>query len=428
MALFTLTDIKIGGKGSVNIGFGEGSQILPSRYVNNTYRYPIDIGDTDKGHYVVIHINEQTKTQFKGESTSDLPTIFENKRFGALSEVARVSGLLLNAFQSEQNAAREGFVADPNVSFSNALTQKSLLDNLRLSGQSLEIAKTIIETASAAGEASVSMLRQLSSGQGLRTIRRTTDTIALYMPDTLNFTHNQTYSSMELGGGAFAGLAALADAGRSIASGGDIAKVIGGNLSPFILSQLARGFGNAGSAVFAAATGTVTNPQLELIYTSPAFRTFRFDFMLYPRSEKEALEVQNILERLKFHQAPEILTQGSGALGGFFLVPPSEFDIKFYYNGSINPNIPPISTCVLNQIDLDYAPNGFATYEKTGQFKPRIGGTGMPVAIRLSLEFMETEILTKESFATSHYARKYGTNALSQQSSMLAEQESFFRE
>lgn len=401
MALFTLTDIKIGGKGKVNVGFGEGSQILPSRYINNTYRYPIDIGSLDKGHYIVIHVNEQTKTQFKGEQTDDLPTIFENKRYGALSEAAKVSGLVLSAFANEQQAAKEGFTADPNVSFSSELTRKTILDNLELSGlsgPSLEIAKTVIETASNAGESAVAMLRQFSTGQGVRTIRRTTDTIALYMPDTLNFTHNQTYSSMELGGGVFAGLGALAEAGRSIASGGDISKIVGSNLSPFIASQLARGFGNAGAAVFAAATGTVTNPQLELIYTSPAFRNFRFEFMLYPRSEKEAIEIQKILDRLRFHQAPEVLTQGSGALGGFFLVPPSEFDIKFYYNGSINPNIPPISTCVLSQIDIDYSPNGFATYEKTGQFKARLGGTGMPVAIRLSLEFMETEILTKENY------------------------------
>ena len=53
--------------------------------------------------------------------------------------------------------------------------------------------------------------------------------------------------------------------------------------------------------------------------------------MLYPRSEKEALQIQAILDTLKFHQAPEILTQGAGALGGFFLIPPSEFDIKFYF-------------------------------------------------------------------------------------------------
>jgi hypothetical protein len=220
------------------------------------------------------------------------------------------------------------------------------------------------------------------------------------MPDTLNFTHDQSYSKLNLGGGLFGLLGAAAEAGKSIANAsGDqrnaVLNQMGRNLTPFIASQVAKRFGDAGVAIFASATGTVVNPQLELIYTSPDFRQFRFEFMFYPRSEKEAIEVQSILETLKFHQAPEVLNQGDGGLGGFFLVPPSEFDIKFYYNGSINPNIPKISTCVLTQIDTDYAPNGFAAYEKPNKLKPSLGGTGMPVAIRLSLQFMETQIITK---------------------------------
>ena len=116
--------------------------------------------------------------------------------------------------------------------------------------------------------------------------------------------------------------------------------------------------------------------------------------MFYPRDEREASEVQRILEMLRFHQAPEVLTEGQG----FFLVPPSEFDIKFYYNGKINDNIPEISTCVLETIDVDYAPNGFSAYEVPGQTVPSKGKTGMPVAIRLTLGFKETEILTKENY------------------------------
>jgi hypothetical protein len=117
--------------------------------------------------------------------------------------------------------------------------------------------------------------------------------------------------------------------------------------------------------------------------------------LFYPRDEKEAAEVQNILERLRFHQAPEIKSNS----GGFFLVPPSEFDIKFYYNGGENPNIPPITTCVLKSIDIDYAPDGWSAYESPADFgKPKLGRTGMPVAIRLVLGFEETEIMTKDSY------------------------------
>jgi hypothetical protein len=105
------------------------------------------------------------------------------------------------------------------------------------------------------------------------------------------------------------------------------------------------------------------------------------------------MEVSKLISRLRFHQAPEVAPNS----GGFFLVPPSEFDIKFMYNGKENPNIPKISTCVLQSIDVDYAPNGFSAYEVPGESASE-GRTGMPVAIRLSLNFKETEILTKASF------------------------------
>jgi hypothetical protein len=72
------------------------------------------------------------------------------------------------------------------------------------------------------------------------------------------------------------------------------------------------------------------------------------------------------------------------------------------YNGAPNPNLPDISTCVLESIDLDYAPNGFAAYEVPGKTTSTVGGTGTPVAIRLGLQFKETEIMTKDNFASAH--------------------------
>ena len=144
---------------------------------------------------------------------------------------------------------------------------------------------------------------------------------------------------------------------------------------------------------FTAATGMVRNPMLEMIYKSPNFRSFQFDFTFYPRDEMEALEAQRILERFRYHQAPEILA-GTGG----FLVPPSEFDIKFYYAGRENPNIPQIATCVLTQLDVNYAPNGFAAYETPGENNPALGRTGMPVAIQFTMQFQEVTYLTKADF------------------------------
>jgi hypothetical protein len=132
--------------------------------------------------------------------------------------------------------------------------------------------------------------------------------------------------------------------------------------------------------------------MIEVLYTSPGLRSFRFDFMFYPESQKEALAVQKIIQLFQFHQAPEI----APSTGGYFLVPPSEFDIEFYYNGYENVNLPAISTCVLTSVDVDYAPNGWSAYEIPGQYAT-MGGSGMPVATKLSLEFKETSIVTKAS-------------------------------
>jgi hypothetical protein len=400
MPFFSLTDIKI--KDPTNTAT-QGS-LLPSQYQSNVLRYPIDIGSLDKGHYMVIHINQQVKSRFKrpvaGEG--DIPTILQNQQnFGTksaisqtvsgLSEIATdigntgVGGVLERGSQKAIDIVKKGVNKTENTIDNSALEE--------ITGVGTSVVRGASKTAK-------EVFNLLNSGDGLRTIERTVDSIALYMPDTINFTNNQQYSSMEFGSSPLALLAAATAGYSQIKDSSNRVEDAVKNLTPFILNSfLRKQFGNQGAGIYAAGTGTVINPQLEMIYTSPSFREFRFDFMLYPRSSKEAIEVQKILNRLRFHQAPEIFKEGAGALGGFFLVPPSEFDIKFYYNGRINPNIPPISTCVLTSIDTDYAPNGWSAYEvPSDSGEPTMGKTGMPVGIRLSLNFQETEIMTKDNF------------------------------
>jgi hypothetical protein len=83
---------------------------------------------------------------------------------------------------------------------------------------------------------------------------------------------------------------------------------------------------------------------------------------------------------------------------GGFLIPPSEFDIKFYNSGKENPNIPQIASCVLVSLDINYAPNGWSAYETPGENNPSLGRTGMPVSIQATLQFQEMTYLTKADF------------------------------
>ena len=391
MALFTLTDIRFTSDKNRSA-----NKIVGDKYKINTLRYPIDLGEIDKGHYMILHVNEQKRTQFPGLTTDDETTAVQNRlglnRFngGAADFVSVTQGAVTAASQLDLSVVSENIQKKFNLSAGSPELQRLLQ----------KTQDTFSATFSGAAEFIADNAGTFAK-TGLRTTKRTTDTIALYMPDTLAFSQSQNFAGLELGGGLAAtlgaGFSGIQNIVNSDASNTEKANYALKNATPFVLNALANMTGQAGRAVFAGLTGTTVNPMMEVIYSAPEFRTFRFDFMFYPRSRVEAKEVQNIIHRIRFHQAPEVLGNSSaGGLGGYFLVPPSEFDIKFFYNGAENPNIPPISTCVLQTVDVDYAPSGFAAYEVLEDAgTPKIGSTGMPVGIRLGLVFKETQIITK---------------------------------
>jgi hypothetical protein len=405
MALFTLSDITYKEQAARTIG------PLPNeKFGTNLLRYPIDIGSVDKGHYMVIHIQVQDKTEYSYEFASDTRSQIQKNRQGLFGQTnsTNLGGTLNSVVGAAKKLGQTGseFLKD-NFTGQLADTAKNIVETgtqtatkffqttLGAVVKPSDVVGIVTGAAQGAGEA----FGSLNNVNFLRRTKRTTDSIALYMPNTLNFTHTQGYSDLELGSETAALLGAVGKVGLE---GGVDPTQKGRNLSPFLLQKIASGLlanklidsPKAATAAFIGATGLTQNPQLELIYTTPSFRDFRFSFMFYPRSEQEAEEVQKLIRRLKFHQAPEVKSGSAG----YFLVPPSEFDIEFYYNGQINPNIPTISTCVLTSIDMDYAPNGFHTFETPGDNSPQLGKTGMPTAIRMDLSFKETEIMTKFNF------------------------------
>ena len=59
-----------------------------------------------------------------------------------------------------------------------------------------------------------------------------------------------------------------------------------------------------------------------------------------------------------------------------------------------------VKDCVLTGVNVDYTPNGFATYND-----------GYPVQTRLTLSFKETQMITKEHFAGTSIAKNYEDKA-----------------
>ena len=126
--------------------------------------------------------------------------------------------------------------------------------------------------------------------------------------------------------------------------------------------------------------GLVLNPNQQVLFEGIDFRTFQMAFTFTPVSQNENSMVQDIIKTFRKCAAPTINKNAAG----MFFIPPSVFDIQFFYNNSLNPNIPKVKTSVIKDIDVNYAPNGWASHQD-----------GQPVQTRLTLQFKEMNIRTK---------------------------------
>jgi len=231
----------------------------------------------------------------------------------------------------------------------------------------------------------------LVSAQSLFQVRKTKRigaVITLYMPETVNVQYGADWQSQSLTDAlGVVGQAASVTAATASAYNRNSANRTQSGVSGAwaqIGGQLAErtGYVGQGAADFALfAAGFATNPQLEVLFKGTDMREFQFDFLFSPYNASEAQSVVDIIKRFKFHQAPEVVVDSVGR----FFIPPSEFDIEFKNNGQTNGNIHRIGTCVLTSMNVDYAPNGWSAFPD-----------GTPTNIRMTLNFKETEIVTKQ--------------------------------
>lgn len=112
------------------------------------------------------------------------------------------------------------------------------------------------------------------------------------------------------------------------------------------------------------ATGSVLNPNMELLFNGPSLRTFAFSFRMSARDAKEADQIKKIIRFFK--QGMSVKTANTSV----FLKTPHVFDIRYITyddNGKEiknHPSLNRIKTCALVGCDVDYAPDGtYMTYK-----------------------------------------------------------------
>lgn len=254
--------------------------------------------------------------------------------------------------------------------------------------------------------------------------------INLYMPDTLVNSFSSTYDEIELT--QKLGLPGVAVQSASDLMGGSLGStnkdVIGnvvnafknatpGSVANVLQSRTAQGIaGLVGGDLMQSAFGVAVNPQVQLLYKGVGLRSFLLEFIFTPKDAREAQATKNIVDAFNYFSLPSMAGKS-----GQFLVAPQIFKIKFSFTGSsgitgaINTvfqqafnniglgfitnqtenirsapdaKVYTIShPCVLADVNVDYAPNGWAAYND-----------GHPIQTRLTLTFKETQIVTKENY------------------------------
>jgi len=82
MSLFGFGDIKF--NNNRRSGFGPLAALEGTEFQRTTYRYPLDVGAFDKGHYMVFYIRQQKKTSFTSpEAKESIPVGAANQNPGS---------------------------------------------------------------------------------------------------------------------------------------------------------------------------------------------------------------------------------------------------------------------------------------------------------------------------------------------------------
>jgi len=221
--------------------------------------------------------------------------------------------------------------------------------------------------------------------------------ISIYMPDTIQVSYSHSYQEESLTEAqGKLGQAAMLGAGGMKDIQAVFSKSAPGKYTSPVqyeaITTAGEGLGIVGPGykdIALKSINAAVNPQIELIYKGTANREFVFEFRFQARSKQEADEIKQIIYTFRRFSAPEL--QGNNN-GRYFTVPAS-FDIKFYFGFAENTNISRISTCVLQNMTVDYSGAGqYATFND-----------GMSVQINLALTFKEVDIITRELIEQQGY-------------------------
>jgi hypothetical protein len=393
--------------------------------------YPLDL-EENYPHAIDFTIYLPSQSSFEktiakvAGGTSGLSNYDGIGSFGDVTGLVKTGFSVQGAFQVAKDAALGGAAAGNLIRGGGILGTFAKVAATAAGAASGAIASVFTNSktqASIRGAFGADFIQEQTKVTGLkleRTAQKITKMISMYMPANFFTTYGHDYDqiSVKEAGGM---LGMLAGAYSSTGGVPDLSSIANDPAKFLEAIKSLPGAANPYSALVAGQLGSTSqvpilggplvgsnfadlslfnmgyaqNPMLEIIYRGTQFRNFQFEFMFQPKSQKEAERVREIIETFKFHAAAETnpiakpIGDGSVFPGGnsmpMFFVPPSEFGIELRHESIQNKFLPKIGRCVLNRVDVDYAPGGqWQTF-----------ADGVPIETRMRLDFTEVELITK---------------------------------
>lgn len=221
--------------------------------------------------------------------------------------------------------------------------------------------------------------------------------IQLYLP--ISFQQNDSFSIAGtelgiLGAGILAGTSntgsLMSGIGQGISSGfGSIVDLAANNMSGLqaatVMSRLARKLPEEVGSAFNIAAGVTVNPNLRSTFKGVNLREYTFQFKFLPKSNSEAMQVEEIIRRFRMFSYPEVISLG-GVAAGYRFPDLFKIDVRVQMGEGGDTRVGNrIKDCYLRSVSTNYNPTSMTFHTD-----------GKPVEIDLSLSFVEETTLSRK--------------------------------
>ena len=327
----------------------------PQKRTTKMLSYPTGLGDNDQGHWILFEILGQNKGQLKAAKDKERQA----------RESAAAASSEYGDFRGDPTGLGQVVNRDQTPSPDKEEKWHERSPDANLLNSSIQMKK--------------------------KSTTRLDTVIALYMPPSVQVKYDVSWADQEIGVVAESGLAAIKafqgqggglsgmmSAGKEAVLGGTAAAARG------VMNKVASTVQGA-DAVIAIERGQVITPRMELMFEGMGRRSFSYSFTFIPKSESEAITVEDIVLHFKRHMMPNFANNfTSGVDGVREMTIPDHFNIRYMYRHKTNTHLNLIHTCALKSMDVDYGAERFTGY-----------AGGRPQTTKISLNFIEFNIMSR---------------------------------